>query len=158
MQKITNLSEKTIKFLEEKNINFDKIILKREPKSADDIKELFWLELKKILKTILFIWENEPVLLVLSWDKKVDIWKVKKITKQKNIRIAQIEEVKNISWYSVNWIGPFWLKNNIKKIIDNSVFDEDYITIWSGDPKIGLWLKSLDLKQIWDWDFWDFVK
>jgi len=145
------IEEKTISFLNTNNIKFRKIVLKRSPKSAKDIQELFWCKLSQILKTILFIWEKEPILVVLSWDKKVDISKIKKLTNQKNIRIAKFEEVKELTWYEVSWIWPFWIKNTIKKYLDNIVFNEEIITIWSWNPVIWLEIKSQDLKNIWDW-------
>jgi len=149
--KENKIEEKTIIFLREKNINFKEIVLKRAPKNVKDIQELFWCKLSQILKTILFIWEKEPILVVLSWDKKVDISKIKKITNQKNIRIAKFEEVKNLTWYEVSWIWPFWIKNNIKRYLDNNVFYEEIITIWSWNSIIWLEIKSQDLKNIWDW-------
>jgi len=148
---------KTIDFLEKNNIKFRKIVLERAPKSAKDIQDLFWCKLSQILKTILFIWEKEPILVVLSGDKKVDISKIKKITNQKNIRIAKFDEVKELTWYEVSWIWPFWIKNNIKKYLDNSVFDEEIVTIWSWNPILWLEIKSDDLKNIWDGYIEEFI-
>ncbi len=152
------LEQRTLEFLNNKNVRYKKIVLKREPKWVTDIQKLFNCRLSQILKTILFIWEKYPVLVVLQWDKKVDFKKVKKLTNQKNIRIASFEEVKNITWYGVNGIWPFWFDIKLTKILDKNVFNEEIITIWSWEPKIWLELKSNDLKNIWDWKIEDVIQ
>ena len=144
------LTQKTLNFLDNKGIKYKKIVLEREPKWVKDIQLMFACKLSQILKTLLFIWEKKPILLVLQWDKKVDLKKVKKLTKQKNIRIASFDEVKNITWYEVNGIWPFGFEVELEKILDKSVFNEETITIWSWEPKIWLEIKSSDLKNIWD--------
>ena len=152
-----DLSNKTIDFLNDKNIKFERIVLEREPKWADDIVKLYWLNLNQILKTLLFIWK-EPVLLVLPWNKKVDLKKLKKILNIKNIRIASFDEVEDITWYKVNGIWPFGFDKKIRKIIDKKSFEVENVSIWSGEAKIWLLLKSSDLKKIWDGEIGDFSK
>ena len=148
--------QKTLKYLDNRKVKYRKIILQKEPKWVKDIQIMFNCKLSQILKTLLFIWEKKPILLILQWNKKVDIKKIKKITNQKNIRIASFDEVKNITWYEINGIWPFWFEIEIEKILDKNVFDEEIITIWSWEPKIWLELSSSDFKRIWDWKIWNF--
>ncbi len=141
---------KSIKFLESKNVNYKLIRLNQAPKSAKDIERLYGCPLNQILKTIIFIGEKEPILVVAQWDKRIDIKKLKKITNQKNIKIAKPDEVQKITGYSISWVWPLGLENKILKIIDKNVFDMETVSIGSGEPKIWIEINSQELKKIWE--------
>ena len=148
---------KSIIFLDSKNVNYKLIKLEQAPKSAKDVEILYGCPLNQILKTIIFIGEKEPILIVVQWDKKIDIKKLKKITNQKNIKIAKPDEVQKITGYSIGGVWPFGIENEILKIIDKNVFDMDIVSIGSGESKIGIEIKSQELKKIWDGMIEDIV-
>lgn len=141
---------KSFKFLKEKGIEFRKIELSEPPKSAQDVERLFGCSLHQVLKTLLFIGQEKPVLVVISGDKKVDLRKLEKITNLNNFRMAKPNEIKEITGYPVGGVCPFCLEKNIQKVLDECVFDSEIINIGSGTPIIGIELKSQDLKKIWD--------
>jgi Cys-tRNA(Pro) deacylase len=141
---------KSFEFLEEKGIEFRKIELSEPPKSAQDVERLFGCPLHQVLKTLLFIGKEEPVLDVVQGDKKVDLQKLETITKMHEFRMASPAEIKEITGYVMGGVCPFCVKKEIKKIIDKTVFDIETVNIGAGTPILGIELKSEDLKKIWD--------
>jgi len=141
---------KSIKFLESKNAKFKIIELEEIPKSAQDVERLYSCSLNQVLKTVVFVGEKEPVLVVLPGDKKVNIEKLKQITKQEKIRMAKPDEVKEITGYSIGGVSPFGIEKDILKILDKSIFKNEIINIGSGEAKIGIEMNSEELKKIWD--------
>ena len=141
---------KSIKFLESKNAKFKIIELEEIPKSAQDVERLYSCSLNQVLKTVVFVGEKEPVLVVLPGDKKVNIEKLKQITKQEKIRMAKPDEVKEITGYSIGGVSPFGIEKYILKILDKSIFKNEIINIGSGEAKIGIEMNSEELKKIWD--------
>jgi Cys-tRNA(Pro) deacylase len=137
-----------IEFLKSKNIDFRVIELAEEPRSAADVERLYGCSLKQVLKTLLFIGEM-PVLVVLQGDKRVNIEKLKQITNQSTLRMANPSEVKEITGYSIGGVTPLGV-NGIKKIIDSKVFEEETVNIGSGKAIIGIEIKTNDLKEIFD--------
>ncbi|MBW3022922.1 YbaK/EbsC family protein [Candidatus Woesearchaeota archaeon] len=141
---------KSFKFLEEKGIKFRKIELSEPPKSAQDVERLFGCPLHQVLKTLLFIGREGPVLVVVQGDKRVDLQKLEEITNVHGFRMAKPDEIKEITDYPVGGVCPFCIEKDIKKVLDEGVFDSETINIGSGTPTIGIELKSEDLKKIWN--------
>ena len=149
---------KSIEYLKSKGIRFRVIELKEIPKSAQDVERLYGCPLNQVLKTLVFIGENEPVVVVLPGDKRVDINKLKEISKQKNLRMAKPDEVNNITGYTIGGVCPFVIEKNVKKIIDESIFELQVVNIGSGKAEIGIELNSEDLKKIWDGIIADLIE
>ena len=73
--------------IKNKRIQFKTIHLNEIPRSAQDVERIYGCPLNQVLKTVVFVGETEPILVVLPGDKRVDIGKLKDITKQSNLRI-----------------------------------------------------------------------
>jgi Cys-tRNA(Pro) deacylase len=141
---------KSFKFLKKKGIKFKKIELSEAPRSAQDIERLFKCPLNQVLKTLLFIGQEEPVLVVIQGDKKVDLQKLEKITRVYNFRMAKPDEIKKITNYSIGAVCPFCLDKNIKKVLDKKILETEKINIGAGTLTLGIELKSQGLKKVWD--------
>lgn len=139
---------KSTDYLKSKNIEFKLIHLTEIPKSANDVERLYGCPLNHVLKTLLFIGDEEPILVVIPGDKRVDKNKLSNLVSEK-LRIAKSDEVLMITGYSVGGVSPFGIEKTIKMIIDKSAFDTKTVNLGSGDAIIGIELKSADLKTIW---------
>ena len=148
---------KSTDYLNSRNIEFKLIHLTKIPKSAQDVEKLYGCPLNHVLKTILFISDEEPILVVVPGDKRVDKNKLSNLVNGK-LRIANPDEVLMITGYSVGGVSPFGIENTIKMIIDKSAFDTETVNIGSGDAIIGIELKSADLKSIWSEKIEDLVE
>ena len=148
---------KSTDYLKSKNIEFKLIHLTEIPKSAQDVERLYGCPLNHVLKTLLFISNEEPILVVVPGDKRVDKNKLSNLVDGK-LRIANPDEVKSITGYNVGGVSPFGIKSNLKMIIDKTAFDPKTVNIGSGDAIIGIELKSADLKSIWSEKIEDLVE
>ena len=149
---------KSIEYLKSKNIEFRTIHLDEIPISAQDVERIYGCPLNQVLKTLVFVSENEPILVVLPGDKRVDMSKLKQVTNQNNIQIAKPNEVEEITGYTIGGITPFGIKKSIKKIIDESVFKKQTVNIGSGKAEIGIELNSEELKKAWDGIIADIIE
>ncbi|OGK18620.1 hypothetical protein A3G67_02130 [Candidatus Roizmanbacteria bacterium RIFCSPLOWO2_12_FULL_40_12] len=142
---------KSFDYLKDKGIQFEAVYLKEVPRTAQDVERLFGCPLEQVLKTLLFIGEKNPILTVLSGDKKVSLKKLENLTGQKVLRMAKPNEVKELTGYPVGGVCPFAIDNDtIQKVIDEKVFTLENVNIGSGKAEIGIELASEDLKRIWD--------
>ncbi len=138
---------KSADYLESKNIKFRTIHLNEVPKTAQDVERIYDCSLRQVLKTLIFIGETEPVIVVLPGDKRVDMDKLKKVSKQNNLRMAKPDEVEEITGYTIGGISPFGIEKDIMKIIDESVFEIETVNIGGGKAEIGIELNSEELKK-----------
>lgn len=141
---------KSIEYLESKNIEFKTIHLDEVPKTAQDVERIYSCSLRQVLKTLIFIGEIEPVIVVLPGDKRVDMNKLKKATKQTNLRMAKPDEIEEITGYKIGGVSPFGIEKNITKIIDESVFKTKTVNIGSGKAELGIELNSEELRKAWN--------
>ncbi len=141
---------KSTDFLKSKEIEFKTIKLKEVPRTAQDVERIYGCPLHQVLKTLVFVGEVEPIIVVLPGDKRVNLEKLEKITNQ-GLKMANPDEVKEITSYSIGGVCPFAIEAPIKKVIDKSVFDITRVNIGSGKAEIGIELESLELKKACDW-------
>ncbi len=136
--------------LKKEGVSFKKIELSEPPRSAKDVERLFGCSLNQVLKAIVLVGKEEPVLAILPGDKRVDFQKLKEITGIHELRMASPDEITEITGYQLGGVCPFFLKNKIKKVMDKKVFEIKIVNIGGGIPILGVELKAKDLKRIWD--------
>lgn len=141
---------KSIDYLKSKNIEFKTIHLDEIPRTAQDVERIYGCPLHQVLKTLIFIGKTKQVIVVLPGDKRVDMDKLKEVTKGNNLRMAKPDEIEEITGYTIGGISPFGIEKNVKKIIDESVFKIQTVNIGSGKAEIGIELNSEELKKAWD--------
>ncbi len=78
---------------------------------------------KQIIKSLLFISENEPVLVILDGESRVDLKKLTKLVGK--VRFASPEEVKQITGFEVGAVPPIGIK--IKTIVDKKVLENKFV-------------------------------
>ena len=141
---------KSLDYLKSKKITFKIISLNEIPRTAQDVERLYGCRLNQVLKTLVFIGESEPVIVVLPGDKKVAMTRLREVTKQNNLRMAKPNDIERITGYTLGGVSPFGIEKNIMKIIDESVFTIKTVNIGSGKAEIGIELRSQELKKVWD--------
>lgn len=78
---------------------------------------------KQIIKSLLFISEEEPVLVIVDGESKVDLNKLAKIFGK--VRLATPEEVKQITGFEVGALPPVGIK--VKTIVDRKVLENEFV-------------------------------
>ena len=141
---------KSTEYLKSKGIEFKTIHLDEIPRTAQDVERIYGCPIHQVLKTLIFIGKTEQVIVVLPGDKRVDMDKLKEVTKENNLRMAKPDEVEEITGYAIGGISPFGIEKNVKKIIDESVFKIKTVNIGSGKAEIGIELNFEELKKAWD--------
>ena len=74
----------------------------------------------QIVKSILFIADKGPVLVVLDGEGRVDLKKLEKIVGK--VRLASPEEVKEITGYNIGEVPPVGVK--VKTLVDRCVLEK----------------------------------
>tara|TARA_A100001037_G_scaffold292917_1_gene308856 strand:+ start:1009 stop:1491 length:483 start_codon:yes stop_codon:yes gene_type:complete len=132
------LTKESVKRAEQALKNFDKnlnvIVLKTSAKTAQDAAKSLDCEVGAIVKSLLFRAENSYVLCLISGDKKCSLNKLKKITLKKDVCMANPDEVKTQTGYTIGGVSPVGHINNIEIYIDNSLERFDKIYAAAGHP------------------------
>ena len=81
------------------------------------------LKPKQIIKSLLFISEEEPVLVIVDGESRVDLNKLAKIFGK--VRLATSEEVKQITGFEVGAVPPVGVE--VKTIVDPKVLENKFV-------------------------------
>ena len=132
------LNKEPVKRAQKALKNFDKnsdiMILDNTARTAADAASSLNCEVGAIVKSLLFRAENSYVLCLISGDKKCSLNKLKKITLKKDVCMANPDEVKTQTGYTIGGVSPVGHINNIEIYIDNSLERFDKIYAAAGHP------------------------
>ena len=96
-------------------------ILNNSARTAEDAALSLNCEVGAIVKSLLLRTDNEFVLCLVSGDKRCSLNKVKKITNIKDVSMADAEQVKNQTGFSIGGVSPVAHLNKIKILVDSSL-------------------------------------
>lgn len=78
---------------------------------------------KQIIKSLVFIGENEPILVIVDGESKVSLEKLEAIFG--NVRLARPKEVKELTGYEVGGVPPVGIA--LRTIVDPKVLENEYV-------------------------------
>ncbi len=145
-----NLNLPSIHYLDSKQIKYKVLHLTSVARSAHDVQRLYGCSLEQILKTLVLISNEGPLIAVIQGSEELSFEKVKAFFNLTALRFATAKEVLAITGYVVGGVSPFGLPENIRKIVDKKAFDQQTLNMGGGTPFIGLELSAADFKSVWD--------
>jgi prolyl-tRNA synthetase len=114
-------------------------------KTINDLIEQFGLPEERLAKSVVYIIESEPVLLLMRGNDELNETKLESIFKTNNFRPAESEELIKYTGADAGSIGPVNLKTKIKVVADNLLKDANGLV--SGANKNGFHYKNIDFKR-----------
>ncbi len=109
-------------------------ILNSSARTAEDAALSLNCEVGAIVKSLLLRTDNEFVLCLVSGDKRCSLNKVKKITNIKDVSMADAEQVKIQTGFSIGGVSPVAHLNKIKILVDSSLSRFENIYAAAGHP------------------------
>ena len=146
------LDKEPVKRVEKTLKDFDKslnvIILEDSARTAKEAAMSLNCEVGAIVKSLLFKTEDSYILSLVAGDQKCSLNKLKKILNTKNISMANPEEVKTHTGYTIGGVSPVGHLNKVKILIDNSLkrFNELYAA--AGHPNCIFKINFINLQEI----------
>ena len=146
------LDKEPVKRVEKTLKDFDKslnvIILEDSARTAKEAAMSLNCEVGAIVKRLLFKTEDSYILSLVAGDQKCSLNKLKKILNTKNISMANPEEVKTHTGYTIGGVSPVGHLNKVKILIDNSLkrFNELYAA--AGHPNCIFKINFINLQEI----------
>ncbi|MFX1534385.1 MAG: aminoacyl-tRNA deacylase [Promethearchaeota archaeon] len=146
------LVEKTILYLVNNSVKFE-IIDHGEINgtNSEDIAKALQIPLNHIIKVLLWkLRGGKFVLTVLSGDQRLDKTILKKYTQKKVDRLANKEEIIQITGYEAGGIPPVLLIPNVPCFVDKHLMELEWVVGSAGSPYYGLKLDPSDISRLMD--------
>ena len=125
---------RVIKILDEFDPSLKVEILNSSARTAEDAASSLNCEVGAIVKSLLLRTDNGYILCLVSGDKRCSLNKVKKITNLKDVSMADADQVKNQTGFSIGGVSPVAHLNKIKILVDSSLSRFEHIYAAAGHP------------------------
>ena len=109
-------------------------VLSSSARTATDAASSLNCEVGAIVKSLLLRTDDGFILCLVSGDKRCSLNKVKKILNKKDVSMANAEEVKNQTGFSIGGVSPVAHLENIKILIDSSLSRYENVYAAAGHP------------------------
>ena len=109
-------------------------VLNSSARTAIDAANSLKCEVGAIVKSLLLKADNGFVLCLVSGDKKCSLSKIKKITGKKDVCMANAEDVKKQTGFTIGGVSPVGLVNNLDIMIDDQLNRFQSIFAAAGHP------------------------
>jgi len=136
------------KLLKKFDENLSVIILDTSARTAQEAASSLGCEVGAIVKSLLLKTENSFTLFLVSGDKKVSLNKVKKILRIKDASMADAEEVKNITGFTIGGVSPIGHLQKIDTFMDNSLERFKILFAAAGHPNCIFKISFKNLEKI----------
>jgi len=109
-------------------------ILNSSARTAQEAATSLNCEVGSIVKSLLLRTEENFILCLVSGDKRCSLNKVKKLLKKKDVAMADAEQVKNQTGFSIGGVSPVAHLNKNKVLIDVSLSRYEHVYAAAGHP------------------------
>lgn len=98
------------------------ILFDQSTHTADLAAQALGVESAQIAKTLVFLADGQPLLVVTCGDKKIDTKKLGKVVGVKKVRFADAVTVADATGFPPGGVSPIGLANNIPLYLDQSLW------------------------------------
>ena len=138
MPKNSILNKETVKRAEKSLKSFDNnlkvLILENTARTAEEAATALGCSVGAIVKSLLFKTGDKFLLCLVSGDRRCSLNKLKKILNEKDVSMANPDEVKRITGYTIGGVSPVGHLTKLKIILDNNLKRFSKIFAAAGHP------------------------
>tara|TARA_B100001029_G_C14774575_1_gene293112 strand:- start:30 stop:512 length:483 start_codon:yes stop_codon:yes gene_type:complete len=135
-------------FLKKFKPNLKILALKTSGRTAKDAANSLKCELGAIVKSLVFKAENEFLICLVAGDQRCSLNKLKKVLNKKDVSMANANEVKENTGFSIGGVAPIGHLKKLDIIIDTSLSRFEYIYGAAGHPDCVFKINYVDLIKL----------
>ena len=136
------------KSLKQFNPKLKVIELNQTARTANDAATALGCKVGAIVKSLLFKAGENFILCLVSGDKRCSLSKLKKILNEKDVSMANPEDVKRVTGYTIGGVSPTGHLTKIKIYIDENLKNFNSIFGAAGHPNAVFEIDFEDLKAL----------
>ena len=126
--------QRVVKVLSNFDASLKVEVLNSSARTAKDAATALNCEDGAIVKSLLLRTDDNFILCLVSGDKRCSLNKVKKILNKKDVSMADAEQVKRQTGFSIGGVSPVAHLNQIKILIDSSLSRYENVYAAAGHP------------------------
>ena len=140
--------KKVKEFIKKFDPKLEVLVLDTTARTAQDAANSLKCEVGAIVKSLLFRAENTFLICLIAGDKRCSLNKLKKILQKKDVSMANADEVKKNTGFSIGGVAPVAHATSLNILIDKSLNRFPYIFAAAGHPNCVFKITYEDLIKI----------
>jgi len=124
------------------------ILFEQSTHTAELAAQALGVEAAQIAKTLVFLADGEPLLIVTCGDKKINTKKLTKVIDAKKVRFADAQTVLDATGFPPGAVSPIGIKNDIPLYLDQSLWDFETVYTAAGTANSALPVSPDRLQEI----------
>ena len=140
--------KKVKEFIKKFDPKLEVLVLDTTARTAQDAANSLKCEVGAIVKSLLFRAENTFLICLIAGDKRCSLNKLKKTLQKKDVSMANADEVKKNTGFSIGGVAPVAHATSLDILIDNSLNRFPYIFASAGHPNCVFKITYDDLIKI----------
>ena len=126
--------KKVKEFIKKFDPKLEVLVLDTTARTAQDAANSLKCEVGAIVKSLLFRAENTFLICLIAGDKRCSLNKLKKTLQKKDVSMANAEEVKKNTGFSIGGVAPVAHTISLDVLVDKSLNRFSYIFAAAGHP------------------------
>jgi prolyl-tRNA editing enzyme YbaK/EbsC (Cys-tRNA(Pro) deacylase) len=115
-------------------LEIDTVTLQKSARTAQLAADALGTALGSIVKSLLFLADGKPVLVLVAGDRRADPTKLKKLLGTRRVMIADAERVKQETGFSIGGVPPVGHEQPLPTWIDSSLARFETVYAAAGHP------------------------
>jgi Cys-tRNA(Pro)/Cys-tRNA(Cys) deacylase len=140
--------ERVAAFLREAGVEARLEELAHDTATAEDAARAAGSPLDQIVKSIVVVCDDRPVLALVPGDRRADLAKIARATGAEKARIARAAEVEDATGFAPGAVAPFPLPGVASVLIDHSLLGHDVVWVGAGSALHLASLRPADLVRL----------
>ena len=140
--------KKVKEFIKKFDPKLEVLVLDTTARTAQDAANSLKCEVGAIVKSLLFRTENSFLICLIAGDKRCSLNKLKKTLQKKDVSMANADEVKKKTGFSIGGVAPVAHTINLDIFIDKSLNRFPYIFAAAGHPNCVFRITYVELIKI----------
>jgi Cys-tRNA(Pro) deacylase len=139
---------RVVTYAKERGVDIDVKRFSGTTRTAEDAAREIGTDVKRIVKSLVFMVKSKPVVVLCSGDNRVSLVRLEEIFRTKDVRRATAEEAKAHTGYAIGGVPPFAYDGKIDLILDEDL--ARFETVWAaaGLPDAVFEISVNDLERL----------
>jgi prolyl-tRNA editing enzyme YbaK/EbsC (Cys-tRNA(Pro) deacylase) len=121
--------------LEHCGLTIEVMELAESTRTATLAAEAVGSPLGAIVKSLVFMADGKPVLVLVSGDKRADYRKLEKVLKARQVKIANADQVREATGFAIGGVPPVAHKTKLLTLIDKNLGRFENLYAAAGSPR-----------------------
>jgi len=127
--------DKVREYLKQCGLNIEVMELAESTRTAALAAQAVGSPLGAIVKSLVFLADGEPVLVLVAGDKRADHRKLERILKAKRVMIANANQVREATGFAIGGVPPVAHKTKLLTLIDKNLGRFETLYAAAGSPR-----------------------